>query len=393
MRRCVILTAFLSVAVMYAVFQSTPALADPELVVDDNGLDCPGAGFTSIQAAVNAAAPRARIRVCAGTYIEQVTINKPLTIIGDNGAVVMPSPMVANTSSLFSGAPLAAAILVDGTTNVTVKGLTVDGVGAGIFCGSPSVIGIFYRNGSGKIKDVAVRNIKSLPGGEGCQTWLGIFVQSGGGGTSTVEVEDSSVHDYQKNGITGNEPGTDIRVKGNIVTGIGPTTGAAQNGIQIGFGATGRIEENTVINHLWSPCVSVSICDFVATNILVAEADSVRIAENTVGKGQVGIYLVGNKGKVEGNNVFDTDVWDGIAVVGDNNKVEGNTITNSDEAAIFLEGNQNSIIGNKINEAPVGVLKVSGGVGNVIEGNHFVNTLTPILDPPPAPGGSPTPFR
>ncbi len=392
MRRCVILKAFLSVAVMYAVFQSAPVWADPELVVDDDGVECPGAGFTTIQGAVNAAPPGAEIRVCPGTYNEQVTISRPVKIKGENGAVVMPASMAADTTSLRTGFSIAAAILVKDTTDVKIEGLTVDGAASGIFCG-PNMIGIFYRNASGKIKHVAVRNMKSLPGGEGCQSGLGIFAQSGGGGTSKVEVEDSSVHDYQKNGITGNEPGTDIRVKGNIVTGIGPTTGAAQNGIQIGFGATGRIEENTVINHLWSPCVSVSICGYVATNILVYDADAMRIAENTVGKGQVGIYLVGNKGKVEGNNVFDTDVWDGIAVVGDNNKVEGNTITNSDEAAIFLEGNHNTIIGNKINEAPVGVLKVSGGVGNVIEGNHFVNILTPILDPPPAPGGSPTPFR
>jgi len=369
------------------------ALADPVLVVDDDGVECPGAGFTSISAAVTAAPPGAKIRVCPGTYNEQVRIDKALTILGENGAVVMPSPMVANTTSLFSGAALAAAILVDGTTHVTLEGLTVDGAGAGITCGSPGVIGIFYRNGSGKIKGVAVRNIKSLPGGEGCQTWLGIFVQSGDGGTSKVEIEDSSVHDYQKNGITGNELGTDIRVKGNIVTGIGPTTGAAQNGIQIGFGATGRIEENTVINHIWSPCVSVAVCAFVATNLLVFDADNVRIAKNAVGKSQVGIFLQGNNGKVEGNNVFDTDVFDGIAVVGDKNKVEENTITNSDEAAIFLQGDDNEITGNKINEAPVGVLKVAGSVGNVIAGNRFVNVPTPIQDPLPVAGGGPTPFR
>lgn len=369
------------------------ALAEPELVVDDDGVECPGAGFTTIQAAVTAAAPGAKIRVCAGTYDEQVTIAKRLKVKGENGAVVMPSPMAVNTTSLATSNAIAAAILVMNTTDVTIEGLTVDGGVSGITCG-PNMIGIFYRNASGKIKDVAVRNMKSLPGGEGCQSGLGIFAQSGAGGTSKIEVENSSVHDFQKNGITGNEVGTDIRVKGNVVTGIGPTTGAAQNGIQIGWGATGRIEENVVINVIWSPCVSVSSCPWSTTGILIYDANDVRVAKNTVGKSQTGIYVVGNGGKVEGNTVFDTDVWDGIVLFGDNNKAEGNNITNSDEAAVFLQGDNNKVTGNKINEAPIGIWKF-GGSGNVIEGNRFVNTPIPFLDPPPvpAPGGTATPYR
>jgi pectin methylesterase-like acyl-CoA thioesterase len=44
------------------------------LIVDDNLLDCPNAQYTTIQSAVTAAVPGDKIKVCAGTYIEQVTI-------------------------------------------------------------------------------------------------------------------------------------------------------------------------------------------------------------------------------------------------------------------------------------------------------------------------------
>ncbi len=72
---------------------------------------------------------------------------------------------------------------------------------------------------------------------------------------------------------------------------------------------------------------------------------------------------------------------------------EGNRITNSDEAAVWLEGDNNKVTGNWINEAPIGVWKFGGG-GNVVAGNHFVNTPTPFLDPPPSdPGANPIPFR
>jgi parallel beta-helix repeat protein len=393
MKQVIPLIGLAGSALVLGLLTALPVSADPVLVVDDDGAQCPGAGYATIQAAVNAASPNATIRVCPGTYDEQVTIAKPLKLKGDNGAVVMPSPMAANTTSLSSGAAIAVAILVMDTTNVTLEGLTVDGSGSGIVC-APNMVGIYYRNASGKVKNAAVRHMKSLPGGEGCQSGLGIFVQSGAGGTAKVEVENSSVHDYQKNGITGNGSGTELKAKGNVVTGIGPTTGAGQNGIQIGDGATGEIEDNMVMNHIWAPCVSVASCAWIATNILIYKSDDVKIAKNAAGKSQTGIYLWGNQGKVEGNHIFDTDIFDGLVLFGDDNKAENNTITHSDEAAIYLQGDGNKVTGNKINEAPIGVWKF-GGTGNVIEGNQFVNTPVPVLDPPPppAPGGIPVPYQ
>ena len=46
------------------------------LVVDNDRAECPGADFTSIQAAVDAAEPGSTILVCAGTYYEWVVIGK-----------------------------------------------------------------------------------------------------------------------------------------------------------------------------------------------------------------------------------------------------------------------------------------------------------------------------
>jgi parallel beta-helix repeat protein len=386
MRRAITVLGFVCVAVAVDPSNGTPPLAAAELVVDDDREQCLSAGFTTIQAAVDAAPRGALIRVCAGTYDEQVTVTKRLRIRGEDGAVVMPSAIVANTTNLATSLPIAAAILVMNTNDVTIARLTVDGARNGIAGCEPTLVGIFFRNASGRVRDAAVRNMKLGPGLEGCQSGFGIFAQSGGGGVSRVEVERSSVHDFQKNGITGNGPGTDMWVTGNVVTGLGPTSGAVQNGIVIASGATGQIEQNVVINHISSPCVSASECTTAATNILVLDANGVAIARNTVGKSQVGISHQGNNGTVQGNTIFDTDVLDGIALSGDGNVVEGNTITNSDQAAISVEGDNNAIIGNRINEAPVGVLEArNGGVGNVIEGNSFFSTPTPVLLSSPAP--------
>ena len=71
------------------------------LVVDDDQTQCPNAGFSSIQAAVDAANPYDVIKVCAGRYAEQVTItvDKPLKIEGD-GAWVMRTDTNGDAESI-----------------------------------------------------------------------------------------------------------------------------------------------------------------------------------------------------------------------------------------------------------------------------------------------------
>src|SRR5713101_941016 len=179
-----------------------PAIGGQQLVVDDDKVQCPNAAFSKIQDAVDAATPGAVIRVCKGNYAEQVAIHKALTIAADSGAVLMPGTMQQNTTSLFDGTPLATAILVADTTDVTIEGLIVDGANNGVAQCSPRLFGIAFQNASGEISEVAIRNFKLGTTLAGCQSGTGIFVQSGGGGVSNVGIEKSTIHDFQKNGIT-----------------------------------------------------------------------------------------------------------------------------------------------------------------------------------------------
>jgi hypothetical protein len=71
---------------------SAPAVALPDpppgttLIVDDDHMQCPNATFTSINAAVTAAAPGYTIKVCPGIYTENVVVNKQLTFRGQTQA-------------------------------------------------------------------------------------------------------------------------------------------------------------------------------------------------------------------------------------------------------------------------------------------------------------------
>jgi hypothetical protein len=360
-----------------------PAIAadPPQFVVDDDKMECPNAAFTRIQDAVDAASPGATIRVCKGTYVEQVAIGKPLTIAADGGAVLMPGTMQQNSTSLLDGTPIATAILVAGATGVSIDGLTVDGTNNGLTQCAPRLFGIAFQNASGEIGHVAIRNFKLGTGLGGCQSGTGIFVQSGGGGVSNVEIDNSTIHDFQKNGITADEVGTHVSVHDNVVTGIGPTSGAAQNGIQIGFGAGGAISMNTVTNNVWSPCMPVDTCVTVATNILVTLSDGVEVSDNGVGISQVGIFLHGNQGFVRGNETFATTVFDGIRIEGDASRVRDNHVFNGAESGIFISGNNNLVEHNKITEAAVGILKEAGSLGNLIRFNRVFDTPVAVRDP------------
>lgn len=354
----------------------------PDLIVDDDKVQCPTATFTSIQDAINAAKPGNVIRVCAGTYHEQLVVNESLSIEADNGAVLQPGTMAANAVGT-GGEPIAAAILVKEASNVRIAGLIVDTANNGINQCSPFLIGILYQNSSGSIQHNAVRNVKLPDSLNGCQSGDAIVVQTIGGETATVTIEDNSVHDYQKNGITGNESGTDVAVTNNVVTGLGPTTGAAQNGIQIGFGAKGRVAGNTVTDNVWSPCVSLDACAFNATGILIFQSDGVRVENNAVATNQIGVYANGQQDDIESNTVSNSLILTGIDLAGDNGVAHRNDVTNSGQAGIVVEGNNNSVRANEINEAPIGILELSGTVGNAQAGNSFFNTLVPVQDPAP----------
>ncbi len=361
-----------------------------QIFVDDDMVQCPGAQYSSIQAAVTAAKPGDIINVCSGTYHEQVMVNKKLTIQGYdalnmNQPVIMPNGVVANSTSTATGNPIAAIVLVDGVTDVKLSDLTIDGSANGINGCAPNLVGVYYRNSSGTADSLAVRNIKLGSGLEGCQSGLGIFVQSGSGNQSKVTVSNCSVHDYQKNGITANEVGTNATIKGNDVAGIGATPNIAQNGIQVADGAVGTIDSNFALNHVYSQCTDVNTCGAASTNILVDGSNGVKVTNNTVGNSQINIYYAGNNGEVTGNTVFQGRVFDGIDLVGDMNKANNNSVFDSDSEGIYIQGNKNQANGNTINEAPVGIFVDSPSSSTQTTGNHFFNTA---LDTSFAPGAN-----
>jgi nitrous oxidase accessory protein NosD len=357
--------------------------ASANILVDDDKVQCPSAQFTTIQSAVNAATSGDVIRVCAGTYPEQVIISKPLTLRADNGVVVIPSGMTQNSTGAAGGDSIAAIFVVQGVQDVDLDGFIVDGSNNGLTGCSPRLIGIDYENASGHIRHNAVRHISLGSADSGCQSGNGIEVETGSGSASDVKINDNSVWDYQKNGITGNEQGTQLSVDGNVVTGIGPTPNIAQNGIQIGFGAAGKVANNTVADNIYSVCSSSASCPTNATGILIFESDGVSVRNNSLATNQIGVFIGGQNSIVASNTISNSLALIGVALVGDQNSAARNTLTHADQAAVYIQGNGNRVTGNDITDAAIGVLKISGSTGSTIHNNTFFATLITVQDPAP----------
>jgi parallel beta-helix repeat protein len=355
--------------------------AKANILVDDDKVQCPNAQYTTIQAAVNAAQPGDVIRVCAGTYPEQVTITTSLTLRADNGVVVDPS--TTQTVTDVAGTEAIAFVFAVQGANVDIDGFIVDGSNNGLTECSPRLVGILYQNASGHIRHNAVRhmNLGSSSTVNGCQSGNGIEVETASGSSSSVTVNENSIWDYQKNGITGNEAGTEVTADGNTVTGIGPTTGAAQNGIQIGFGAGGTLTNNTIADNVWSSCTSPTACTANATGILIFESNGVIVRNNSLATNQVGIYVGGDNSRIAMNTISNSVTLIGVALVGDSNVVARNTLTHADQAGVYIQGNSNKVTDNEFIDASVGILTVSGSTGSITNGNTFFANLVTTQDP------------
>ena len=352
--------------------------------------------FPTIQQALNATPPGAVIDVCPGPHPEQILVYQAVTIkgiaSGNQGAAIITVPtggLVQNATSLATGNPIAAQVLVQAASSVTITNITVDGANNGFNngCADPDPIGIYYQNSSGTISHNTVLNEVLLPANNGCQAGLGIFVQSGNGGSSAVTIMNNHVANFQKNGITGNEVGTSVTLTANDVVGQGPTNGAAEDSIQIGFGATGTITSNTVGSDVWAPDVFGDTAD-AAAGILVYASPNVAIKSNNVSNTQFGIAIVSdpNFGAADGatltsNTVSATHLYDGIDLCSNSNTATGNTISGSDEAAIHLDdtctgaSTGNTVTSNKINSACAGILSGPGATGTITS-NTFYNVVT-----------------
>jgi hypothetical protein len=412
------------------------AFATTYVVTPSGTTNCKsGFVFYSIQSAVTAAPAGSTIYICPGTYAEQVTISKGLTLTGVsangssstsaagafNPVIVVPAGgIVANTNDLDPNGtdpnqPTAAQILVTNGASVSLNNITVDGSNNGLSGCGTDLVGIYYQNASGTVNHVVTRFQELDQSDFGCQDGLAIYVQSGynTAGTATVTIENSSVHDYDKNGITADGSGTSVTITGNYVMGIGPTTLIAQNGIQVSDGATGKVSNNTVSDNVYTntpDCAGNNSCTGSSAIILFdsggTSALNLTVSGNTVSDNQFSIvaytdlnapadYNTVTSNKITYSQAAGPYPIDGIDMCSNHNTVSSNTVFSSSGAGVHLDSScgttsnptgSGSATSNTVNEACAGVLL--GSNGGAASSNSFYNVVETTLAGDTCPAGS-----
>jgi hypothetical protein len=170
----------------------------------------------------------------------------------------------------------------------------------------------------------------------------------------TGTISGNTVTAYQKNGITVKCPGTSVDMSANTVTGVEDANFIAQNGIEVGVGATGQISGNTVSENEYTGsggATSAGVLIFGGTFFGGALTTNVSVTSNTITDDDVGIDSV---------NCNDADCAT-APVANTNIGIHGNALTNPEisnvsgcggsqgyQAGIQDLGGNDKISGNKI---------------------------------------------
>lgn len=201
-------------------FASSPLVATTYIV----GTCRAGHQFPSIGVALDAvSAPDTTVLICPGNYPEQLWITKGVNLRGISTSASSPVVISPPAFGLLSNdvtanlTPLAAQLRAsDAAGPVNISDITLDG--AGKFTQS-ELAGLYFRNSSGTINHVTVRNFVNSFYAAGI--WM-----EGGTSNPTVTVENSSVYNFRDNGIqaggnaTFEPPPFKATIKNNFVSTI-----------------------------------------------------------------------------------------------------------------------------------------------------------------------------
>ncbi len=242
--------AFLAAGVLFAAMMvSGAAHASPRtLVVDDDKQQCPNADYTSISAAIAAAAPGDKIRVCPGLYSETVVVDKAgLSLQGStngsttepclrgddaanptrdsvvNGAVRLEANGVSLDAFTVQGAPVTPVVLVPAGIN-TSPSFSGYAIRRNVVQNNPAGINL-KSNGVGPTL-VDHNCIRRNNVGEEAENAgpLGIFAEQGLLSNARIEANTFSGHDFASMflgyGLTAfpviTAPDTDLTVRDNL---------------------------------------------------------------------------------------------------------------------------------------------------------------------------------
>ncbi len=310
---------------------------------DDANAGTAAAPFLTITKAVNTAVDGTKIWVDAGTFQEQVSINRTLDLTGvDRTRTIIKAPVTLSGFANANGTSFAIIYASGNTNTINIDKLMVDGDGGRT---DASFVGVHYFAANGSFTNSRITGIRNNPysGSQGGSAFTANH-QWDVPINQTVYITDNIIDDYQKGGIVINELNTQGIVTGNIVTGQNIPLVNAQNGIQFGFGAYGTITGNTVTNNIWNKVehphqwtaagillagVGVDYNNTATGNITIVGNNILNGNENALSSGAGGYGYNSNLGLTINSNTFSNNkIHVGLADAGTTTPNAGDTYDN-----------------------------------------------------------------
>lgn len=211
-RRILAAMVILSGSLVYA----TSAMASPPPTVCASGC-----AFTSIQAAITAAIPGNVITVGPGSYVEDLVVNKALTIDGSGASTILypaESGPLCTVPSYASICPGGTNMVLIQASNVTIENMRLEG-------NNPNLTSGVTVGGA----DIDARN--------------GIIEDYHTGVFNNTTVENVQISDVYHRGIYMSSGGANFNVTGNSVSNV---QGDASSIAMFNFGGSGVFADNRV---------------------------------------------------------------------------------------------------------------------------------------------------
>ena len=256
----------------------------------------------TVERAVTVASPGDAVQIAEGTYIEQVTITKSLTVqgAGQDKTVIQAPPSKTFDANLTN---TYVVELTGSSTTVQMQQLTVSGPGdngGGNNC-APNTQSLDFgvtveRGATLTLMQSAVRNVFDQPQ-SGCQRGESISVGSACF-TCTPDVGHATldqvlVDNFQKDGVAVRGVGSTLNMHNSTVDEM-PQPQIASNGIEVLKGAVANIHNNTVTGNecnLTTTCTPDPITGTQATGILISlSGRGTQVTNNNVSTNDNGIY-------------------------------------------------------------------------------------------------------
>jgi len=340
--------------------------AEPSVIVNADGtwqMWCMGTGgtinyltatgpFSLIQDAIDAATAGDTINVAAGTYTEQLLIQKGLTIIGAGRAnTTIASPATPHAGSVMQGTEkwdyIVAAYPTTGTISVRIEGFTINDDNRNKTADTFAVTAVFFRDVAGPTSGLFNCAILGFPANPDYECF-GIKVY----GNSQLTINNNTLTSYTRdaigaNGGTGGNP--NVNIIGNTCTG----SAIPLQGISLVNVVTGTVSGNTITGHTRTAA-------WPGVGILVSASSGVTVQDNIISNCRRGIELAGSSNNIVANNTISTAGEFGIAlsvcnsISSNSNSVKRNTIGTEAGAAAGLsisgDCNGNVIGGDAVTE-------------------------------------------